>query len=272
MKHLAWFVVLLGSGAALRAQQEGRATPEPLTSDRPGFSDGVSVLPAGVLQLEAGFSLSGKSGGGVVDRTFIAGSPLLRLGLGRRLELRAGGDGFRHDSHRAGDAREGARSGASDYSVGAKFRLVSEHGFRPELALISMTSLPVGDERFTSSGIDPTIKLAWSKTLSQSATASGNIIVSSVTNSGARFTQRAVSLQLGRSLWGHWAGFWEGYIVTPAGPGERTWTLDTGASHQMGSNAQIDISVGQQIKPLARCWFVGAGLVLRHPLWFAGRR
>lgn len=271
MKRLTCFVLLLGSGVGLRAQQERGATPEPLTSDRPGFSDGVNILPAGLFQLESGFSLSGQSDRNSVDRTFIAGTPTLRLGLGRRLELRFGGDGFRHYSHREGQDYEGA-AGASDFSAGVKFALASEHGLRPALSLISVTSLPAGDARFTSSGVDPTLKLAWSKTLSESTAASGNVVVSSLTDSGARFTQRAVSFQLSRGLWRNWGGFWEAYLVTPVDRGgDGAWTFDTGVSHPLGRNAQFDVSVGQQIVPLARCWFVGAGLVVRHPAWFAGR-
>ena len=157
--------------------------------------------------------------------------------------------------------------------MGAKFRLVSERGLRPELALISMASLPVGDARFTSSGVDPTLKLAWSKTLGESTAASGNVVVSSVSDSGARFTQRAVSFQLSRGLWRNWGGFWEAYLVSPVDRGgDGAWTFDTGVSHPLGRNAQFDVSVGQQVVPLARCWFVGAGIVLRRPAWFARRR
>ena len=271
MKRLTCIVLLFGSGVGLRAQQERGARLEPLTSDRPGFSDGVNVLPAGVLQLESGFSLSGQSDGFSVNRTFIGGSPQLRLGVGHRLEVRFGGDGFRHYSHGAGEESERA-AGASDLSVGAKFRLVSERGLRPELALISMASLPVGDTRFTSSGVDPTLKLAWSKTLSESTAVSGNVVVSSLSDCGARFTQRAVSFQLSRGLWRNWGGFWEVYLVTPVDRGgDGASTFDTGVSHPLGRNAQFDVSVGQQIEPLARCWVLGAGLVMRHPAWVAAR-
>lgn len=272
MIRLAWFVLLLGSGLGLRAQQERGTTLEPLTSDRPGFSDGVNILPVGMVQLESGFSLSGQTDGFSVDRTFVGGSPLLRLGIGHRTEFRFGGDGFRLYSHRGADARERA-GGASDFSVGAKFGLVSERGLRPEIALISLTSLPAGDSRFTSSGIDPTLKLAWSKSLSETTTVAGNVSASSLSDSGGRFAQRAVSFQLSRGVWRKWGGFWEAYLVTPvARGGDRVWTFDTGVSHPLGRGAQFDFSVGQQIVPLARSWFAGAGLVVRYPAWFSGRQ
>ncbi|MBI5282212.1 MAG: transporter [Candidatus Solibacter usitatus] len=288
MKQLAWLAGFLCSLAALRAQDSvaaGKpAVPlqkdersvgailEPLTPDRPGFSDGVNILSAGVLQLESGFSLSGRTERILMDRTFIGGSPLLRLGIGHRTELRFGGDGFRLSSHRAAGARERA-GGASDFSLGAKFGLVPEKGLRPAFTLIPVLSLPVGHRVFTSAGIDPTVKLAWSKTLGESAAAGGNVSVSSLSDSGGRFTQRAVSFQLSRGVWRNWGGFWEAYLVAPSvRGGDRVWTFDTGLSYPIGRNAQFDVSVGQQIVPLARCWFVAAGLVVRRPLWLAGRK
>jgi hypothetical protein len=271
MRRLACFVLLLGSGVGLHAQQAAGATPEPLTSDRPGVTDTVNVLPSGLLQLESGFSWSSRSEGNSLDRTFIGGSPLFRLGIGHRLELRFGGDGFRHYSHRAGQESEYA-AGASDFSVGAKLALVWEHRFRPAVSLISMTSLPVGDSRFTSSGVDPTLKLAWSKALGEGTAVSGNFNVSSLSDPSGRFWQRAMSGRLDRDVWHKLVGFWEAYLVTPVTrSGDGVWTFDTGVSHPLGHNAQLDVSVGQQIVPLARCWFAGAGLVFRHPAWLARR-
>jgi hypothetical protein len=108
MKKWVCLVLMSGWGVGLRGQEQHDATARALTSDRPGFSDGVNVLPAGLLQLESGFSFSGQSSGTSVDRTFIGGSPLLRMGVGHGAELRFGGDGFRSYSHRAGAERERA--------------------------------------------------------------------------------------------------------------------------------------------------------------------
>jgi hypothetical protein len=265
--RLARVILLLGLAGGLRAQQ----VDEPLAADRPGFSDGVNILPSGMLQLEGGLTLSGQSAGSTVDRTFIGGSPMLRFGIGHRLELRLGGDGFRRESHRGGEDCERA-AGASDQSVGAKFGLLSEKGLRPGLTLISLFSLPVGNRLFSSGGVDPTVKLAWSKSLTEKTGASGNVVVSSLSDSSGRFTQRAVSFQLSRAVWGNWGGFGEAYLVAPLGRGgDKAWTFDGGVTHQVGRNVQFDVSAGQQIVPLARCWFISAGLVVRHRLW-RGRR
>jgi hypothetical protein len=281
-QQFAWFIGCLCSSLALRAQNSPTAPfnndginiviSEPLASDRPGFGDGVNILSAGTIQLESGWSVSSQSEGNAVERTFVAGSPLLRVGLGYRTELRVGGDGFVLYAHRAGDILERA-AGAADYSVGVKYALVSEKGFRPALTLIPLVSLPSGHGFFTSGGFDPTMKLAWSKSMGKDAALSGTFSISSASDSGGRLAQSAASFELSRGLWCEFSGFWESYVVTPVDRNrDRVWSFDTGLSHPIGRNAQFDVSVGQQIAPLARAWFVSAGLVVRYSALRTARR
>lgn len=284
LKTVAWLGGLLCSVVALHAQdsvtgkavvpvnKEMDARPEPMSADRPGFSDGVDVLSLGVMQIEGGVSLSGRSDGASQDRSFIGGSPLIRLGIGHRTELRFGGDGFRLDAHRSGAAWERA-GGTSDFSVGSKYELARERGARPAFTLVAGVSLPTGGRSFTSSGVDPVAKLSWSKSLTKEITAGGDFGFSSLTESGERFLQREVSFQLARNVWRKWQGFWEGYLVTPVSRGgDRAWTFDTGLSIPAGRNTLLDVSVGQQIAPFTRCWFLAAGFAVRMPAWFTVHR
>jgi hypothetical protein len=282
VQQFAWFAGCLCSSVALRAQNSAAAPftkdgtkiviSEPVASDRPGFGDGANILSAGTIQLESGWSVSSQSEGNAVGRTFVAGNPLLRLGLGYRTELRVGGDGFVLYAHRAGDVLERV-AGAADYSVGVKYALVSEKGLRPAITLIPLVSLPAGHRFFTSGGVDPTVKLAWSKSLGNDAALSGTFSISSVSDSGGRLAQSAASIELSRVLWCEFSGFWESYVVTPVDRNhDRVWSFDTGVSHPIGRNAQVDVSAGQQIAPLARSWFVSAGLVVRYSALRTARR
>jgi hypothetical protein len=282
VQQLAWFTACLCSSVALRAQnpvaspfnKDGTSivSSEPVLSDRPGFGDGTNILSAGTIQLESGWNLSNQSAGNVVERTLEAGSPLLRVGLGHRTELRVGGDGFVLYAHRVGDVSERV-AGAADYSVGVKYALVSEKGLRPALTLIPLVSLPAGHPFFTSGGFDPTVKVAWSKSLGKDAVLSGDVSASSISDSRGRFAQSAASFQFSRQLWREFSGFWELYLVTPVDRNhDRVWNFDSGLSHPIGRNAQFDISAGQQTSPLARSWFMSAGLVVRYSPLRAARR
>ncbi len=277
----AWFAGVLCGPVAMQAQNptfgpgnDGTQSvvSEPLVSDRPGFGDGANVLSAGVIQLESGVNVIGQSDGDVTDRSFEAGSPLLRIGLGHRTELRVGGDGFVLFAHRVGSVVERV-AGSADYSVGVKYALFSEKGLRPALTFIPLMSLPAGHQFFNSGGYDPTGKLAWSKSLGTKAVLSGDASISSVSDPRGRFAQGAVSFQLSRELWGKVAGFWEAYLVTPVDRDhDRVWSFDTGLSRPIGRNAQVDVSAGQQLSPLIQSWYVSVGLVVRYSGWQTAHR
>jgi hypothetical protein len=243
---------------------------EPLTTDRPGFSDGVTVLGLGVMQIESGFGWSGYTDGGSTGRVFTMGSPLLRVGVGHRTEVRVAGDGFRRHSVRSGVVRDRV-GGMTDPSIGVKVRVAEETRQRPALSVISSASMPWGHSRFRSAGVDPTVKLAWSKKLEWGTTAGGNFNVAVPSDAGGRFLQRSLSMQLSHAARGKWGGFGEAYwVAQPARGRPGWWVVDAGLSRPVGHDAQFDFSVGQQVAPFQRSWFLAAGFVVRHHLWFGG--
>ncbi len=245
---------------------------EPLTTDRPGFSDGVMVMAPGVMQLESGVWVSGYSNGELRERVLTVGSPMLRLGVGHRTEIRLAGDGFRRRSMRSLDASDRV-GGVADPSIGLKVSLLPEQRLRPALSVISSASLPLGHSRFRSAGVDPTFKLAWSKGLDRELTAVGNFNVAVPTDRGGRFLQRSLSIQLSRPAWGKWGGFGEAYLISQASRGATgVWAVDGGLSRPIGQDAQFDFSMGQQVALFQRSWFVSAGFVVRRQLWFGGRQ
>ena len=68
------------------------------TSGVLGGSAGVcyvdECVAPGVVQVEGGFTFSVDGDGAVRERTLTFGSPMVRVGVGRSVELRAGGDGM----------------------------------------------------------------------------------------------------------------------------------------------------------------------------------
>jgi hypothetical protein len=281
VQQYAWFAGVLCCPAALQAQNPTFGPPndgtqavvsEPLVSDRPGFGDGTNVLSAGIIQLESGLNVISQTDANVADRSLEAGSPLLRVGLGHRTELRVGGDGFVLFAHRVGSVVERV-AGSADYSVGVKYALFSEKGLRPALTLIPLVSLPAGHQLFNSGGHDPTVKLAWSKSLGTKNVLSGDASISSVSDPRGRLAQSAASFQLSRELWWKVVGYGEAYLVTPVDRDhDRVWSFDTGLSRPIGRNAQVDVSAGQQVSPLIQSWYVSVGLVVRYSAWQTAHR
>lgn len=233
------------------------------SADRPGFTEPPDVLRRGVIQLEGGEVFGVESRPAAVEYNFVEGSPLLRLGVGRRTELRFTGEGFRFWKNEYVEGVERAR-GMSDFSIGAKLKLREEDGLLPAIAILPALSLPIGHHQFSSSTLDPAIKLAWAKTLVHGFSTGGNFNLSWVTDQDRRLLQRAYSLSLGHNLPGRLGGYWEVYRISPTEAGS-TWMFNTGVTRSMGHNAQVDIEVGRTLKPSAPCWFVAAGFAVRLP-------
>jgi len=73
-----------------------------------------------------------------------------------------------------------------------------------------------------------------------------------------------MSVSLGHPLGGGWNGFWEIYGASALSRDSgRAWLFDTGATHPIGKNLQIDLSVGRGLTNGAPDWFLGAGFAIR---------
>jgi len=191
------------------------------------------------------------------------GSPLLRAGIGKRVELRFGGDGF-VNAHATCEGRVTRALGWSDFGVGAKIALVDESGWRPAFSAIPAFSVPIGGRSVTNSAFDPSLTLAWSKNLPEKWSAGGTLGYASITDQGRRFAQRAVTVSVGHSIWAGMSGFLEAYDVSPTGlDGRPAWMLDGGVTHGVGKNAQVDFSMGRRFLGATSCWFASVGFVTR---------
>jgi hypothetical protein len=256
--------------AAVLSAQPAPAIPETqaddlgeLTADRPGFGVTTNVLPRGVTHLESGFTFTSEAGPGISHRTLTWGSPLARVGIGRRTEIRFGGDGFLTDRTVAGGYAHRAQ-GWSDFGWGAKIALYGGHDLWPAVSVIPTLSLPIGARTFTSAAVDPNLTLAWSTNLPAKFNAGGTIGFASLSDEAGRFAQRTQALSVGRALFSGLSGYAEAYNVSPAArAADATWIFNGGLTHALGRNAQIDLEGGRQLLSASRSWFVSGGLVVR---------
>jgi hypothetical protein len=131
-------------------------------------------------------------------------------------------------------------------------------------AIIPMLSLPTGAAAVSSGTVDPQVKLTWATALPSSFDLSGNVNFSRLSDAAGRYTEQAVSASLAHDLRGGWAGYWEVFgFMGSRQDYAPSWTVNTGVTHAVGRNAQIDVEIGRGISPAAPDWFVGAGVALR---------
>ncbi len=230
------------------------ALPE-LVSDRPDYTESTETIRPGFTQLEGGWRWEGHNR----SNSTTGPSPLLRIGLASRLELRLGSDGYQIES------TVGQRnSGGSDFEVGAKLRVAEQARWRPAFSVITAVSVPVGGARFSSGGLDPFLKLCWSKSLPHGFDAGVNANFRWDTGEAETFVERGYSLTVGHKLPAGLRGFAEVYRVSPIVDDERSHVVaDAGVSRMLGKNVQLDLEVGRTLGARTPAWVFGFGFVIR---------
>lgn len=264
LASLAVFLLMCASAVfAQTSQSTPRATTADtpgLVTDRPDFTESSEVVGRRTVQLETGFTLESDRSGGVGNRSISTPAVLVRIGVGSRLELRLGGDGFLHGW--TPGAESSSVSGHSDLEFGAKLKVLAVEAL--DLAVIPIVSIPTHDDRYSSGTFDPTVKITWATTLPRDFGLSGNVNVSRPSDPQGRFTQQAISVSLAHDLARGWGGYWEAYAFTPKERGLGAgWTVNTGVTRSLGDDIQLDVEVGRGVTSEAPDWFVGFGFVVR---------
>ena len=251
LRILPW---LLASGVLLCAD-----TPGELVTDRPDFTESSQVIPRGWVQIESGLAL--ESSDAQNRHTMAFGTPLLRVGLIRKLELRIGADGAmyqRLDQERS--------SGFSDVDFGVKYKFMQEGRWRPAMSVIAAVSTPIGHPNFSSGAYEPGIKLTWEKDVAAGFSASGNLNWNALSVEGGRLHQRVASLSIGHGLGRGFSGFWEVYGSTAEERGGgNAYMFASGLIRAVGKNAQWDVNVHRRVAAQGPDWIVSVGFVARMP-------
>lgn len=254
-------VALIADSSISRPPAES-STSSDISTDRPDFTESTDVVGPGVMQLEGGLLLSRHALGAESAHGLLGPSPLLRIGVSRRVELRLSTDGLATESilGARGDLRE-HHAGISDVEIGAKLQLWDERELRPAFAVIGALSIPTGSY-FSSSGRDPLAVLCWSKSLPGGFDAGGNVNFRWLA-AGSQ-AEKDVSLTVGRKLGRGFGAFVEIYRLAPIDNDEAAHAIaDIGITKLVGHNTQFDIEIGHTTNARTPYWFVGAGFAIR---------
>jgi hypothetical protein len=259
--------MLLTGLAALPVASPVRAqTPEPLVTDRPDQTESTATVPGGVVQLEVGARFTNNEEGAVHVRELTGPSILVRLGVGRRLEARAGFSGWVRQSVPSATAE----SGIGDVNIGFKYRVSAGAGLRPSFAIVTTVTLPTAEEGFGSENVQPTVLLAAAHQLADRVGIGYNLGTAWTTVTGAAGSETSVdvpySVSLAVSVSERVGAFVESFgSVGLRGDGPGRHSVDAGATMLVGANVQLDVSGGVALDAHAADWFLGAGASLRLP-------
>lgn len=226
--------------AVARAQEE-------LVTDRPDQTESAVTVAPDKVQIETGVLFTREERGRETFEVTEALGTLVRIGLRERIELRVGFDGW-ISAHGA--------NGLGDASLGAKIRLAEETEDRPQAAVLLGTSVPVGDDRFSSDDYAPSIRLALSKSFGEAVGLGFNL--------GAEFPDDDEVLLYTLAV-GVGVDDVNGLFVEIFGDSESSHSFDAGWTHLARPNLQFDVAAGLGITDEAPDWFVGVGLSVRLP-------
>jgi hypothetical protein len=230
------------------------ALADGLTADRAEYTVTSDVVGYRAIQIETGVVMEANEGW----RLWHGPCPLLRIGLSDTFEVRVGEDGLLVNSSPYGIGAHGL----SDFSVGFKWKIANERRFLPAIAFNPSVSAPVGSRQFSSTGYDPTLRLALAKRLVKGFRASGNFNASWLTD-GRRFAQRAASLCIEHDLPARMVAYSEIYALSSLHPDDGVSTmLNSGVFRSLGKRMQVDAEIGRRLSSRGPTWFAGLGFVV----------
>jgi hypothetical protein len=233
---------------------------EPISPERPGFTNGTDTIPFGRYQFETGYQYShdGKSFEHEIDN-----SAQLRFGVSPRAEVRLGVPAYDWFSGGEGSPRT---RGLADSSVSAKWRFFDgQQTKRPSLALILGTTLPTGSRAFRENYLQPQAALESHFDFSDNYSLEGNLVYSDARSEGRRFDQYSGGLNLGYNASRTLTFFIETYRVSPTDLGKVSGSyIDGGLTYLTGKDTQLDVNGGTGVTRGVRSgFFVGAGIAHR---------
>jgi len=236
-------VYLLATVSLLAQSPHAFATPqnvaEPLITDRPDFTESTETVPAGMTQVEGGYTYS-RAG---QEKQQSYGELLIRQALGRKTELR-----LEVPSYSRVHSPQGNMSGFEDGSVGFKVMIAQgadKPGLKsPRVSLIGATSLPIGSRDFRERKLQPEVKLLLGWDLSERVALSSNLNYAYLSEDGDRFSELSGSVSFGFSLSDKVGSYVEVFGFLPSGDRPNTKFVNGGFTYLVNNDFQLDARLG----------------------------
>jgi hypothetical protein len=246
---------ILAGAVALHGQdQQSPPSAQPaIATDRPAITASSIVVPSGELQFENGFTETGNQG----QSSFDFPETLARFGLTSKTELRF----VAPDYFQNFNAGRGFASGWGDLSLGVKQQLfATQKGF--DASLVVSLSFPMGADKISSHGYDPSFQMPWSYSISKNWTAAGMLSLLWPTEGRTRNLTGQASFLLDRQITSPWDAFIEYGGEFPE-RGSPQHIVHVGTAFKITPNQQFDFHFGFGLSSAAVDHFIGFGYSFR---------
>lgn len=246
--------------ATLQAFAQGYGS---IVTDRPDQTESAQTIRPGRLQIETGFVFQNDEPENDPQikktETYNLATTLLRFGLTKRIELRAGSQ----MTHLVQDtqADKKTETGINGLYVGTKIKLFKENGFLPDGAVLISADLPVGNKTLVADKTEPKLLFSASHTLNDRLGFSYNLGTSVSDGDVYNFIYTA---SVGAAFSPELGAFVEIYGNKPENV-KGNVLIDFGLTFLMKRNLQFDISGGKAFNEEAPDWFANFGFAVRLP-------
>ena len=247
--------------------EDEEAKEKPLESDRPDFTDSSITVGYRQLQIESGYKYTQAIAGDHTLNAHDLPELLVRYGLAERLELRVAWDeGMVFESHRdRNTGRLVAENGSTDMDIGFKYALTQQDKWRPQSAIITAVSAPVGTPELSSRQVHVLINYlySWDFTKKLSLNCSTGSLWTA--ESGDHFSQllqaASVEYELTEKL--HVFNEWAVFLRRDFSDNRPQFYYDAGLTYLVTPNFQLDWRAGMGLSAAADGFFTGCGLTIR---------
>lgn len=234
---------------------------EPLSTDRPDFTEASRTVGLGVTQLEMGYTYTTDDEGGRTNQHTYP-ELLVRHGIFRDwLELRLA---YTANSF---DTPVTSGTGSEDLYLGLKIGLTPQYGYLPEMALIPQMTVPSGSRDLTSDKVLGGLNwiYAWEVCDWLSIAGSTQFNRTLDESTGKEYTQWARSAVAGFALTDTIGAYTEyfGFYPHRADDDPVEHYLNGGFTKLFGNNVQWDVRAGMGLTRDSDDFFVGTGLTVR---------
>ena len=230
---------------------------EPISTDRPDQTESTTLVPAGMVQVEGGATVS-RSG---AQHSTSIGEALVRIGVRPSLELRI----EPLSVTRIGSSGARSYSGMEDLAVGLKTplyrRSTAAMPLVPDVSLLVATTLPTGAAAIGASGAEPEAKLAAQWGIGTRAGLASNLTLRRGREAGEGYWERGLTASLGFDFTNRAGSYLEWYAIRDSRSVVATQVINGGVTYRLTGDLQIDARVGSALRERGR--FAGVGVARR---------
>ena len=268
MKYtLPFTIIILLLSFATLAQTTADTTE--MESDRPNFTQGVSVVPSQTIQVETGVEFRRNNTGNDQEKDFDYPTALIRIGVLKNAELRLN---FELAEERHFDQSDTSfpklktkEKGFNDVQIGAKVALLEgEHGPLPDVGILGIVTLPVGNKAFRPPHAAPEVQLLFDNQINKKLELQYNVGYRKHRNNEEYRKELLYSAAITWQPIHDLKLYTEFQALKPVQTSPEN-TVNAGVMYKLLPNLQVDAYAGTGVSEAAPDFYTGAGITWRIP-------